>query len=207
MKITVKNLSNKDVKEIDLPEAIFGYPYKEHLIHATVVANLAAKRSGTHSTKTRSDVRGGGRKPWRQKGTGRARAGSTRSPLWRAGGTVHGPQPRSYDQKLSARERRNALKSALSKRIEESGFHVLENLELANHRTTELQSHLVGLGLDGKVLIVDDWNNDNLALAARNNPRLKVVDAHAVQVYDVVDRGHVVFSEAALNRIVEVLSK
>jgi len=207
MKITVKNLKNKSVKEIELPESIFAYPYKEHLIHATVVANLAARRAGTHATKTRAEVRGGGRKPWRQKGTGRARVGSIRSPLWRSGGTVHGPQPRSYKSKLSPRERRNALKSALSKRFEEENIHVIETLELDSHRTKELQSQLNGLGLEGKVLLVDEWNNDKLALAARNNPRLKVVDAHAVQVYDVVDRGHVVFSESALNRIVEVLSK
>jgi len=130
MKITVKNLKNKSVKEIELPESIFAYPYKEHLIHATVVANLAARRAGTHATKTRAEVRGGGRKPWRQKGTGRARVGSIRSPLWRSGGTVHGPQPRSYKSKLSPRERRNALKSALSKRFEEENIHVIETLEL-----------------------------------------------------------------------------
>lgn len=207
MKIAVKNLQNKKVKEIDLPEIVFDYPYKEHLIHTAVQAYLASQRRGTHSTKTRGEVAGSGRKPWRQKGTGRARIGSIRSPLWRTGGTTFGPRPRSYDKKLSAGERRGALKSALSQKLKEEGILVLDKLELDSHKTAELSKSLKKLGVEGKVLLVDRHDNENLILAARNNPLLKTVDALAVNVYDVVDRPHVVVSEEALSRIVEVLSK
>ena len=130
MKITVKNLSNEDVKEIDLPEEVFEYPYKEHLIHTVVRAYLAAQRKGTHKTKVRSEVAGSGRKLWRQKGTGRARMGSIRTPLWRSGGTVHGPQPRSYDLGVSVREKKNALKSALARKLADAQVVVLDSFEL-----------------------------------------------------------------------------
>jgi len=138
MKIAVKNLDNKKVKDIDLPETVFGCPYKEHLIHTAVQAYLASLRSGSHKTKDRGEVRGSGRKPWRQKGTGRARVGSIRSPLWRTGGTIHGPRPRSYRKNLGAREKRGALKSALSKKVQEKGILVLDKMELKTHRTAEL---------------------------------------------------------------------
>ena len=205
MKVTVKNLKNRKVKEIDLPEEVFGYPYKEHLIYLAVESIRAAQRRGTHKTKTRSEVSGSGRKPWRQKGTGRARAGTVRSPLWRTGGVVHGPRPRSYRNKLSVGEKRNALKSALSRKLADQGVMVVDNLDLESHKTAELARSLAKLGADGKVLLVDRFDNDNLSLAARNNPRLKTVDAMAVNVYDVVDRTHLVFSEEALGKLVEVL--
>ena len=128
MKIEVRSLKNKKVKTIDVPEAVFGYPYKEHLIHSVVRANLAARRAGTHKAKARAEVTGSTRKPWRQKGTGRARSGSAKSPLWKGGGTVHGPQPRNYALGLSAREKRNALKSALSRKLVEESLVVLESL-------------------------------------------------------------------------------
>ena len=205
MKVTVKNLENRKVREMDLPEEVFAYPYKEHLIYLAVEAFRAAQRRGTHKTKTRGEVAGSGRKPWRQKGTGRARAGSFRSPLWRTGGVTHGPQPRSYRKKLSVGERKNALKSALSRKLADEGLMVVDSLDLENHKTAELARSLGKLGADGKVLLVDRFDNDNLTLAARNNPRLKTVDALAVNVYDVVDRTHLVFSEAALGRLAEVL--
>lgn len=207
MKITIKSLENKDVREMELPDAVFDYPFKEHLIHTAVEAYRAAQRSGTAKVKGRHEVRGSGRKPWRQKGTGRARVGSIRSPLWRKGGIVHGPQPRSHAKDLSAREKRNALKSALSRRLAEDGITVLESFELGTHKTADLAKALAGLGIDGKALLIDGRENENLALAARNNPRVKSVDALGVNVYDVVDRHHLVFSEAALGRLVEVLSK
>ena len=207
MKIKVKNLANEQVKELDVPESVFGYPYNEHLIHLAVEAVRSARRSGTHKTKTRTEVRGGGRKPWRQKGTGRARVGSIRSPLWRSGGVVHGPAPRSHEKGVSPREKRNALKSALSRALSEERLLVLESLELDSHKTRELASRLGGLGIAGKALLVDEQGNRNLDLAARNNPRVKTVDALGVNVYDVVDRPHVVFSEQALNRLVEVLER
>lgn len=207
MKIAVKNLQNRTVREIDLPEEVFGYPYKEHLIHLAVQAYLAGERAGTHKTKTRGDVRGSGKKMWKQKGTGRARMGSVRSPLWRHGGTTHGPVPRSYEKDLSPREKKNALRSALSRKLAEQGIVVLDSLELGSHRTAELAGTLAGLGIEGKALIVDRFDNANLSLAARNNPNLKTVDALSVSVYDVVDRPHIVVSEQALGRLVEVLQQ
>lgn len=207
MKIKVKNLSNEDVKEIELPESVFDYPYKEHLIHLAVEAVRAAERAGTHKTKTRDEVRGSGRKLWRQKGTGRARVGSIRTPLWRKGGTVHGPQPRSYEKKMAPREKKNALKSALSKKLAQGEILVLESLALGSHKTAELARQIGGLGIGGKALLVDRYDNENLLLASRNNPRLKTVDALGVNVYDVVARPTVVFSEEALNQLVEVLER
>lgn len=207
MKIQVKNLKNEDVREIDLDEAIFDYPYKEHLIHTAIRAVRAAWRSGTHKVKERGEVRGSNRKPWRQKGTGRARAGTIRSPLWKGGGTVHGPRPRSYEMKVSTREKRNALKSALSRKLADEGIIIVDSLELDSHKTKDLAQALAGLGIEKKVLVVDFLDNRNLGLAARNNPHLKTVDATGVNVYDVVDRDHILISESALERLLEVLSK
>ena len=207
MKVSVKNLENRSVGEMELPEAIFAYPYKEHLIHLAVVSIRNAGRAGTHKTKGRHEVSGSGKKLWRQKGTGRARVGSRRTPLWIKGGTVHGPQPRSYDDHLSAREKRNALKSALSRKVAESRFVVLDSLDLPSLKTRELERALVGLGVAGKTLLVDGFGNDRLRLASRNNPRLKSVDALGVNVYDVVDRGFLVVSREALDRLVHVLGK
>ncbi len=207
MKVTVKSLANKKVRDIELPEAIFAYPFKEHLVHTAVQAYLAAQRAGSAKTKQRSEVRGSGRKPYRQKGTGRARAGSVKSPLWRSGGTVHGPQPKSWANKLTPREKRNALKSALARKLRNEELFVIDKLELDSAKTGELDKTLRTLGFDGKTLLVDGYDNDHLRLAARNNPRLKTVDALGVNVYDVVDRSAVVFSESALDRLVEVLSK
>lgn len=206
MKIAVKNLSNEDVRERELPEGVFEYPYKEHLIHIAVDAYLAGRRAGTHSTKTKGGVQGSGRKLWRQKGTGRARIGTIRSPLWRSGGVVHGPQPKSYAKNVNVREKKNALRSALSQKVRDGELVVLESLELDAPKTGPFEKQVQGLGLEGKVLLVDSRENDNLQLAVRNNPRLKTVDALAVNVYDVVDRTHVVFSESALTRLIEVLS-
>ncbi len=207
MKITVKNLRNEDVGEVEVPETVFDYPYKEHLIHTAVKSYLAGLRRGTHKTKTRDEVAGSGRKLWRQKGTGRARVGSVRSPLWRSGGTVHGPKPRSYANKLSVREKKNALKSALSRKLADEQILILRDLHLESHRTVALIEQLSALGAESKALLVDSQDNNNLQLASRNNPKLKAVDALAVNVYDVVDREHLILSEAALNTLVEVLSK
>ncbi len=207
MKIAVKNFDNKQVREIEIPDAVFAYPYKEHLIHEAVQAYLAGRRAGTHKVKTRAEVSGSGKKLWRQKGTGRARTGDIRNPKWRHGGTVHGPVPHGYEKHLSVREKKNALKSALSQKATEAKILVLETLDLDNHRTKELVKRLGGLGIDGKTLLVDSLENQNLALASRNVPGLKAVDALAVNVYDVVDRPFLVLSEGALNRLVEVLAK
>ena len=207
MKVAVKSLDNKKVRDIELPDEVFGYPYKEHLIHSAVLSYLAARRSGTHKTKTRKEVAGSGRKLWRQKGTGRARIGGIRSPLWRGGGTVHGPQPRSHADKLTPREKRNALKSALSRKLKDAEILVVDRLEMDTHKTKDLAGKLESLGVSGRALLVDTHGNENLTIAARNNPKVKTVDALAVNVYDVVDRSHIVVSEDALKSIVEVLSK
>jgi large subunit ribosomal protein L4 len=207
MKLTVKSLDNKKVREIDVPDAVFDYPYKEHLIHSAVQSHLAAQRSGSAKVKGRAEVSGSGRKLWRQKGTGRARVGEIRNPLWRKGGVVHGPKPRSYEKGLSAREKRNALKSALSRRLAEEAIIVLDSFEIADHKTAALAKLLTDLGVAGKALLVDRSENENLRLAARNNPSVKSVDALGVNVYDVVDRPQLVVSEEALGRLVEVLSK
>ena len=207
MKISVKNMENKDVGEMEVPESVFSYPYKEHLIHVVVEALRAAQRAGTHKTKVRSEVRGSGRKLWKQKGTGRARVGSIRTPLWRSGGTVHGPQPRSYEKGVSVKEKRSALKSALSRKLADGDILVLDSLDLKSHRTADLAKALGSLGIDSKALVVDSRDNVNLERAARNNPHLKTVDALGVNVYDVIDRTHLVLSQDALNRLVEVLDR
>ena len=207
MKVEVKNLSNEVVRQLDLPDEVFGYPYKEHLIHVVVEGYRAGLRSGTHKVKNRGEVSGTNKKPFKQKGTGRARAGEARSPLWRKGGTVHGPVPHRYDKKVTVQEKKSALKSALSRKLQDSGLVVVDSFALEGLKTKALATRLAGLGVVGKALLVDDRDNQNLALAARNNPRLKAVDALGVNVYDVVDRGHLVLSEGALGRLVEVLSR
>ncbi|RMH15580.1 MAG: 50S ribosomal protein L4 [Acidobacteria bacterium] len=207
MKIDVVNFAKEAVGEIEVPEAVFAYPYKEHLIHTVIRAIRAAQRAGTHKTKVRSEVAGSGRKLWRQKGTGRARVGSIRSPLWRKGGTVHGPQPRSHELGVSVGEKKNALKSALSRKLAEEKILVLDSMELDSHKTAALERAVAGLGAGSRTLLVDSRDNENLMRAARNNPRLKSIDALAVNVYDVVDREHVVFSRPALEKLVEVLQR
>jgi large subunit ribosomal protein L4 len=207
MKLSVRNLENEALREIEVPSAVFEYPYNEHLIHTAVQAYLAGLRRGTHKTKTRAEVSGSGKKLWRQKGTGRARVGDIRNPKWRHGGVVWGPVPRDYSKHLSVREKKNALKAALSQKAKEARILVLESFELENHRTRELVRRLAALGVDGKALLVDSRENHNLELAARNNRAVKTVDALAVNVYDVIDRPFLVLSEGALNRLVEVLAR
>ncbi len=150
---------------------------------------------------------GAGKKLWRQKGTGRARVGSLRTPLWRKGGTVHGPKPRNYTMGLTKGEKKNALKSALSQKFANNQLVVLEDFAITSHKTQAFIKTLAGLGVATKALLVDSQENQNLVLASRNNPRLKAVDALAVNVYDVVDRHHLVLTEAALNTLLEVLKK
>ncbi len=207
MKKPVKNLKNEEAGEIELPEEVFEYPFKEHLIHTAVRAFQAAKRRGTHSTKVRSEVAGSGSKLWRQKGTGRARVGDAASPTRRAGGIAHGPRPRSYVMGFSVREKKNALKSALSRKLADAELLILEDMDLESHKTNALAEDLKGLGVERKALLVDSRDNTKLLRAARNNPRLKTVDALAVNVYDVVDRDHVILTRAAVSTLVEVLSK
>jgi large subunit ribosomal protein L4 len=203
--VPVINWKKEQVGEVVLPAEVFEYPYRKHLVWAVVKAHLAGQRRGTHKTKTRSEVSGSGRKPFKQKGTGRARQGGGRPPIHRHGGIAHGPKPRSYEQKISVNEKKNALKAALSRRVREERILVLEGMELDSHRTRDLRQAVDGLGLAGKTLFVDSRENDNLARASRNVGEWKLVDPLAINVYDVMNHGNLVLTRQALSRVVETL--
>jgi large subunit ribosomal protein L4 len=203
--VDIKDWNNKKVGSVDLPEEIFGYPYKEHLIHEAVRNYLASLRQGTHKTKTRSEVSGSGKKPFRQKGTGRARQGGNRPPIHRHGGTVFGPTPRDYNYKMNTKEKKNALKSALSQRVKEGKLFLLNAITLDEPKSKSLAEKVAKIGVDGKALIIDSLENTNAVLASRNNPKLVFVDAGNINVYDVVNSRYVVVSQAALERLTEVL--
>ncbi|HEX8171220.1 MAG TPA: 50S ribosomal protein L4 [Thermoanaerobaculia bacterium] len=204
--IDIKDWNNKTVGSVDLPEDIYAYPYKEHLVHEAVRNYLAGLRQGTHKTKTRSEVSGSGKKPFRQKGTGRARQGGARPPIHRHGGTVFGPQPRDYSYKMNTKEKKAALKSALSQRVKEGKFVVVNEMAVAEAKTKALAEKMAGIGVEGKTLVVDTMENTNAVLASRNNPKLLFVDALHVNVYDVVNSRYIVLSQAALDRLTEALS-
>jgi large subunit ribosomal protein L4 len=207
MKLDVHNWDNEVVGSIELPPSVFSYAARPHLVYEVVKAYLAGLRSGTHATKTRSLVSGGGKKPWKQKGTGRSRHGSIRSPLWRHGATTFGPQPRSYAAKVNVKAKKNALRSVLSERLAGGQIRVLESLDIDSPRTKEFQARLAKLGLAGeKVLLVDSLENLNLLLATRNRRELDTADALHVHVYQVLGAKQVVFSRKALVQLSEVLS-
>jgi large subunit ribosomal protein L4 len=203
--IDVKDWNNKKVGSVELSEEIFGYPYKEHLIHEAVRNYLASLRQGTAKVKNRSEVSGSGKKPFRQKGTGRARQGGNRPPIHRHGGTVFGPQPRDYSYKMNAQEKKAALKSALSQRVKEGKLVLLSDLNVDEAKTNAVARKFAGIGIDGKALLVDSFENTNLALAARNNPKLLLVDPLHVNVYDVVNARYIVLSQDALQQLTEAL--
>jgi large subunit ribosomal protein L4 len=204
-KVPVLNWKKERVGEVSLPDGVFAYPYRKHLVWEVVKAYLAGLRRGTHKTKTRSEVSGSGRKPFRQKGTGRARQGGGRPPIHRHGGTAHGPVPRSYAQGVSVGEKKNALKAVLSRRVREERLLVLDRMDLESHRTRDLKSALGGLGVEGKTLFVDVPSNENFARASRNVEEWKLVDPLAVNTYDVLKHGTVVFSRGALDRVTRTL--
>jgi large subunit ribosomal protein L4 len=204
--IDVKDWNNKKVGSVDLPEEIFAYPYKEHLVHEAVRNYLAGLRQGTHKTKVRSEVAGSGKKPFRQKGTGRARQGGARPPIHRHGGTVFGPQPRDYSYKMNTKEKKAALKSALSQRVKEGKFVVVSDMAVDELKTKSFAQKVAAIGVEGKALLIDTMENTNAVLASRNNPKLNFVDALHVNVYDVVNSRYIVLSQAALDRLTEALS-
>ena len=204
--IDIKNWDNKKVGSVDLPEEIYGYPYKEHLVHEAVRNYLAGLRQGTHKTKTRSEVSGSGKKPFRQKGTGRARQGGNRPPIHRHGGTVFGPVPRDYSYKMNTKEKKAALKSALSQRVKEGKFVVISDMSVDEVKTKSFAEKVANIGVEGKALLIDTVENTNAFLAARNNPKLQFVDALHVNVYDVVNSRYIVLSQSALDRLTEALS-
>ena len=192
--------------EITLNEAIFGIEPNENVVFDAIIMQRASLRQGTHAVKNRSAVRGGGRKPWRQKGTGRARQGSIRSPQWRGGGVVFGPTPRSYSYKLPKKVRRLAIKSVLSEKVAENKLVVVEGLAFDAPKTKEFKTVLANLNVDTKVLIVLESGNDFAALSARNLPNVSIVESNNVSVLDVVSADKLLMTKTALTQVEEVLA-
>lgn len=205
--VEVKNLENKLVEKLDLSDDVFAYTASETLVWEAVRAYRAAQRKGTHATKVRSQVRGGGRKPWRQKGTGRARVGSIRSPLWRKGGTIFGPQPRNYRQAFPKKKRRGALKLVLTDKLNNQQMTVVEEFALKSHRTKEFIKVLDIFQLKVKVLVVDHRENQNLYLGSRNLPQVKSVPTLGLNVYDLLNCEHLLISKRSILQLQEVLQK
>lgn len=205
--VQVRNLQNEVVGTLELSDAVFNYHASPTLVWEAVTAFLAGRRKGTHSTKTRGEVSGSGRKLWRQKGTGRARIGSIRSPLWRKGGTVHGPKPRDYAWALPKKKRRLAVCAVLTDRLENERLWVFEDLHLASHKTKDFVSWLQGLGVEGKVLLVDEKENRNLYLGSRNVPGVKLTPTEGVNVYDLVNHDLLIMSREAILKLQEVLQR
>ncbi len=208
--VKVLNLKNKEVGEIKLSDDVFGVELNEGLIHAAVRNYLANARQGTAKTKTRGDVRGGGKKPWRQKGTGRARAASIRSPLWRGGGTVHGPVPKDWSYKIPKKMRRGAIRSALSERLREGNLYIVEDMKVSGPKTKAFVEVMSNLGFfDGKkqvkTLLVDSLDNRDLVLSSRNVQKTKVVNSFGVNVYDVVYHEKIVISKDAVEELLHLL--
>ncbi|MFV9511659.1 50S ribosomal protein L4 [Tepidibacillus sp. LV47] len=205
-KVAIYNMSGAQVGEMELSDAIFGIKPNIAVLHEAVLMQQASERRGTHKTKGRSEVSGGGRKPWRQKGTGRARQGSIRAPQWVGGGTVFGPTPRSYAYKLPKKVRRLALKSALSSKVIDSQIIVLDELKFSQPKTKEMVNVLNNLKADRKVLIVDREYNDTVALSARNIPGVKFVSVDGINVLDIMKHDHLIMTKEAVAKVEEVLA-
>lgn len=201
--VSVYNMEGKEVGTMELSDAVFGVKVNEHLVHMAVVAQLANKRQGTQKAKTRAEVSGGGRKPWRQKGTGHARQGSTRAPQWKGGGVVFAPTPRDYSFKLNKKEKRAALKSALTSRVNESKIVVVDDLKLDGIKTKNMVAALKALHAE-KALIVLNGDNENVVLSARNIPTVKVSYINTINVYDILKYNTLVLSKDAVAAIEEV---
>jgi len=206
-KIAVVNWKKEQVGEVSVPEGVFDYPYRRHLVWEVVKAYRAGQRAGTHKTKVRSEVSGSGKKPFKQKGTGRARQGGGRPPIHRHGGTAHGPVPRSYAQDVSVGEKKNALKAVLSRRFAEERIVVLDKMDLQTAKTRDLKAAVDTLGIEGKALFVDvdARENANFARASRNVRDWKLVDSLGVNAYDVLAHGTLVLSKGAFARVVKNL--
>ena len=201
--VSVYNMEGKEVGTLELNDAVFGVEVNEHLVHLAVVAQLANKRQGTQKAKTRSEVSGGGRKPWRQKGTGHARQGSTRSPQWKGGGVVFAPTPRDYTIRLNKKEKRAALKSALTSRVQENKFIVVEELKFNEIKTKNFKNVLNNLKVN-KALVVLSESDENAVLSARNVADVKTAQVDSINVYDILKYNTVVASKAAVASIEEV---
>ena len=205
-KVQVLNLKGEKVKDITLKDSVWNIEINEPVMHDAIVLARASLRQGTASTKTRSEVSGGGRKPYKQKGTGNARQGSTRSPQWPGGGIVFGPKPRKYDKKQNRKERRLALKSALSSKLRDNELVVVENLNLENNKTKTFNEMLKNVKVDGKALVVYADDNENLFLASRNNNKVAVVAFDEINVLDLVATDYLLIDESSVKKIEEVLN-
>lgn len=202
-KVSVVNMEGKEVGTIDLSDEIFGVEINEHLVHLAVVQQLANKRQGTQKAKTRSEVSGGGKKPWRQKGTGHARQGSIRAPQWKGGGVVFAPVPRDYSFKMNKKEKRAALKSALTSKVQDQKLIVVDELKLDEIKTKTFVQILKNIKAE-KALVVLNEKDDNVILSARNIPDAKTALTNTINVYDVMNAGTVVLTKAAVATIEEV---
>ena len=203
-KIEVLNVQGKKVKDLDLDDKVFAIKPNTNVVHETVVNYLANQRQGTQSTKTRSEVSGGGRKPWRQKGTGRARQGSIRAPQWIKGGIALGPKPRTYSYKINKKERDLAVRSVLSSKVAEKEMTVLDKLELKEIKTAEVAKILGTLKLEGKTLVVIDTPNMNVQRSARNIEGVKALTVDTLNVYDLVNYTNLLITESAVKKLEEV---
>jgi len=205
MQIDIVNIEGKKVGSADLADAVFGAKVKDYLLWELVKAQQAAKRAGTHATKTRAHVRGGGKKPYKQKGTGRAQAGSTRSPLWRHGGTVFPPQPRSYDYDIPKKVERGALKAALMAKLQDKAIVVVDELKAAEKKTKATAALLKRLGATSRTLVVDARLDDNFLVSARNIAGVTVVASGRLTARDVMNTTRIIATRAAIERLQEVL--
>lgn len=201
--VSVYNIEGKEVGTIELNDAIFGVEVNEHLVHMAVVNQLANNRQGTQKAKTRSEVSGGGRKPWRQKGTGHARQGSTRAPQWTGGGVVFAPVPRDYSFKMNKKEKRAALKSALTSRVEENKFIVVDEMNFDEIKTKKFQAVLNNLSVSKALVVLED-GNVNAELSARNIADVKTAKTNTINVYDILKYNTVIVTKAAVEAIEEV---
>ena len=201
--VSVYNIEGKEVGSLELNDAIFGVEINEHLVHMAVVQQLANNRQGTQKAKTRSEVSGGGRKPWRQKGTGHARQGSTRAPQWTGGGVVYAPTPRDYSFKMNKKEKRAALKSALTSRVVDSKIVVLDEIKFNEIKTKNFANVMKNLKLDKALMVIGD-NDANVILSARNIPDVKVSQPNTINVYDILKYDTLVVTKDAVAKIEEV---
>ena len=201
--VSVYNIEGKEVGKIDLSDAVFGVEVNEHLVHMAVVSQLANNRQGTQKAKTRSEVSGGGRKPWRQKGTGHARQGSTRAPQWSGGGVVFAPVPRDYSFKMNKREKRAALKSALTSRVEENKFIVIDEINFEEAKTKNFANILKSLDVSKALVVLED-DNKNAELSARNIADVKTAKTNTINVYDILKYNTVITTKAVVAKIEEV---
>ena len=201
--VSVYNMEGKEVGTIELNDAVFGVEVNEHLVHMAVVSQLANNRQGTQKAKTRSEVSGGGRKPWRQKGTGHARQGSTRAPQWTGGGVVFAPVPRDYSFKMNKREKRAALKSALTSRVEENKFIVIDEINFEEAKTKNFANILKNLDVSKALVVLED-DNKNAELSARNIADVKTAKTNTINVYDILKYNTVITTKAVVAKIEEV---